>query len=48
MIVEFIGCDGAGKTTLGADAVRDRGVCGASVRSSMLDLVLDLYGARPT
>ncbi len=39
MIVEFIGCDGAGKTTL-AQMVRDRGVWGERA-VSMPDLVLD-------
>lgn len=39
MIVEFIGCDGAGKTTL-AQMVRDQGVWGERA-VSMPDLVLD-------
>ena len=44
MIVEFIGCDGAGKTTL-SRMLRERGIPGSCV-TTMPDLVLDRAGLR--
>lgn len=44
MIVEFIGCDGAGKTTL-SQMLRERGIVGSHV-AAMPDLLLDRVGLR--
>lgn len=44
MIVEFIGCDGAGKTTL-SRMLRERGIAGSHV-AAMPDLLLDRAGLR--